>query len=91
MTVVHNELVGVLTGRIVALVDKLMLTNNECVYLDNPVAVSFKRDERSRITPEVMNAIVSKRVRIRHCVVANVEMADISRSQILVTLRKAHV
>lgn len=91
MIVHDDELINELVRRIVPWVNQIMLTNNESVYLDRPVPVSFKRGEQGRITPRIMQAIVSRRVRIRHCIVAKVEMADVSRSQILITLRKANV
>lgn len=84
-------MVAELKRRIINRFNALIPANNESVYLNTPVPISFSGNERSSVTQAVMDTIVNQRVQIRHCVVVKVEPADLSAAAVLVTVRKAPV
>ena len=83
------DLVAILSDRIARRVRFLMKHNNETVYVDYPVSVSYTRAER--VTQAVVDAIVGKRLRIDGYVVTSVEIADMSKSAILVSLKRSPI
>lgn len=70
---VKTGTVKLIESRIAMVLGRLMSNNNESVYLDRPIRVSYTRVERPDITSDLLNYIVSKRFTVHGCRVVQIE------------------